>query len=60
MKVSIIKDEAKKIIDNLPDNVTWEDIIYEMYVRQKIDTGLKDVKEGNIISHNEIQDRFTL
>jgi hypothetical protein len=31
-----IKEEAKKIIDKLPEQVTWDDIIYEFYVKKKL------------------------
>ena len=56
-----IKEEAKKLIDNLPDdeNLTWDDIMYEFYVRQKIELGLKAVDEGKVISHEEMKKRFS-
>ncbi len=53
-----VKEEAKKLIDNLPDKITWDDIMYEIYVRQKIDLGLKAIDEGHILSHDEIKKRF--
>ncbi len=31
-----IKEEAKKLIDTLPDKVTWDDIMYEFYVKKKV------------------------
>ena len=50
-----IKEEAKKMIDNLPDEISWDDLIYEFYVRQKIEKGLKDIEEGNTISLEEAE-----
>jgi len=50
-----IKDEAKKIIDNLPDDATWNDIMYEFYVRENIEMGLKDIENGNFISLEDAQ-----
>ena len=41
-----IKQEAKKLIDTLPDNITWDDIMYEFYVRQKIEKAETFVEEG--------------
>ena len=33
--MNIVKEEAKKLIDKLPDNVTWDDIMYELYVKKR-------------------------
>ena len=30
------KDAARKIIDHLPEQATWDDIMYTLYVKQKI------------------------
>ncbi len=54
-----VKEEAKKLIDNLTDEFTWDDLMYEIYVRQIVELGLKAVKEGRIISHEEIKKRFS-
>jgi hypothetical protein len=32
--MSIIKNEAKKLIDKLPEQATWDDIMYEFYVKK--------------------------
>lgn len=33
------KDAVRQIIDHLPDQATWEEIMYELYVKQKIEAG---------------------
>lgn len=53
--MTTVKEEAKKLIDNLPDEITWDDIMYEFYVRQKIEMGLKDIEKGNTISLEEAE-----
>jgi len=50
-----VKEEAKKLIDNLPDNVEWDDIMYEFYVRQKIELGLKDIENGRTVTLEEAE-----
>lgn len=35
-----IKEEARKLIDKLPANSTWDDLMYEIYVRQVVEAGL--------------------
>jgi predicted transcriptional regulator len=56
--MSKIKQEAKKLIDRLPDQITWDDIIYEFYVKKKIATGIKAAEEGRVVSHKEVKKRF--
>ena len=54
----MIKDEVKQMIDKLPENCSIEDIQYTLYVRSKIQKGLKDIEEGNFISHDEVKLRM--
>jgi len=53
-----VKEEAIKLISNLPEDTSWDDIIYEMYVKKKIEIGLKAADEGDVISHEEVKKRF--
>ncbi|MHA1602713.1 MAG: hypothetical protein ACTSVL_12775 [Promethearchaeota archaeon] len=48
-----VKNDIKILIDDLPDNASYDDIIESIYVRQKIIRGLKDSDEGNYFSHEE-------
>ena len=54
----VVKEEAIKLIENLPDNSSWDDIIYEMYVKKKIDIGLKAAQAGQTVSHEDVKKRF--
>ncbi len=56
--MSIAKEEAKKLIDRLPDQASWDDIMYEFYVRQKLETAIKAANEGKVVSHEEVKKRF--
>ena len=42
------KDAVLKLLEALPDDVSIEDIQYHLYVRQKVERGLRDVAEGHI------------
>ncbi len=55
-----VKEESIHLIQSLPDSVTWDDIIYEMYVKKKIEKGLKDIEEGRVVPHEEVKKRFNL
>ncbi|MBC8521184.1 MAG: hypothetical protein ISS94_02160 [Candidatus Syntrophoarchaeum sp.] len=56
--MSIVKEEAKKLIDKLPEHATWDDIMYELYVKKKLAVALKAAEEGHVISHEEVKKRL--
>jgi transcriptional/translational regulatory protein YebC/TACO1 len=60
MPSSIIKDDAHKLIDKMPDNSTWDDLIYEIYVRQVIEKGLSDSKSGKVKDVSELRNKYGL
>lgn len=53
-----IKDEARKLVDDLSDDATWEELEYKIHVRRKIESGLKSLEDGEALSTDEIRDRF--
>ena len=56
--MNIAKEEARKLINKLPVQATWDDIMYEFYVRKKIEVALKAAEEGCIVPHEEVKKRF--
>ena len=56
--MNLVKEEAKRLIEKLPDTATWDDIMYELYVKKKIAAGLKAADEGRIVSHEEVKKRL--
>ncbi len=55
-----IKDEARRLIEGLPEDATWDDLMKEIYVRQAIEAGLEDSKAGRTIEVKEVRARFGL
>lgn len=55
-----IKTQAIRIIRDLPNGASWDDLMYQIYVRQKIEAGLADVKAGKVHSHEAIKKEFSL
>ena len=55
-----VKDEIRRLIDELPDDCTWDDAMYRIYVRQVIEAGLADVTAGRTVSHEDIHHEFGL
>ena len=52
------KEQVRRILDSLPDDVTLEDIQYRIYVHQAIETGLRDIAEGRTLSQHEVEQRM--
>jgi predicted transcriptional regulator len=55
--MSTPKEEVRKLLDQLPDDSSLEDIQYHIYVREKIERGLTDVSEGRVLSQAEVERR---
>jgi hypothetical protein len=60
MSSATIKEEAKRLIEQLPEDATWDDLLYEIYVRQSIEAGLEDCRQGHVISTAEVRKRLGL
>ncbi len=55
-----IKSAARQLVDNLPDDATWDDVMYRVYVRQAIETGRQDVADGRLVDVAEVRRQFGL
>ncbi len=53
------KEEVRKMLDHMPDDATFEDIQYHIYVREKIERGLKDIQGGRLLSQEEVEQRMS-
>ena len=60
MGSSNIKQAAHQLIDQLPEDSTWNDAIYEMVVRREIELGLEDSDAGRTISVEDVRREFGL
>ncbi|MCF8038028.1 MAG: hypothetical protein K9K79_01815 [Desulfohalobiaceae bacterium] len=54
------KERTKEIIDNQPDDATYEEIVRELAFSEMVERGLKDVREGRVISNEEMGKRIRL
>ena len=60
MTTIMAKDQAHKLVDKMPENSTWDDLIHEIYVRQIIEEGLADSKSGRTRDVREIREKYGL
>ena len=54
------EDEAHELVNRMPENATWDDLIDEIYVRQVIERGLADSKTGRTTDVREVRRRYGL
>ena len=60
MPTVIQKEEAHRLVDRLPANATWDDLIHEIYVRTAIDRGLADSRAGRTRNVQEVRAKYGL
>jgi predicted transcriptional regulator len=60
MSAQNVKEEARRLVENLPEDVTWDDLMYQIYVRQTIEAGLADSEAGRVIEVEDVRKRFGL
>ena len=56
--MSSVKDEARKLIEQLPNQATWDDVMYELYVKKKLSQALRAADEGHIVAHDKVRKDF--
>jgi len=60
MRSSNIKAAAHQLIDQLPEDSTWNDAIHEMVVRREVELGLEDSEAGRITTVEDVRKEFGL
>ena len=58
MEIHSIKAEAHRLIEQLPENFSWDDLMYEIYVRQTVEAGLADSHAGRVITVEAVRQQF--
>jgi predicted transcriptional regulator len=57
--MNVTKDKLETLIKELPDTVDVEEVMYRLYLLQKIEEGEAAIKEGKILSHDEAMKRLS-
>ena len=60
MQAGDLKEDARRLVDELPDGATWDDLMYKIYVRQAIEAGVVDSDADRTIEVHEVRSRFGL
>ena len=57
--MSPLKEQVIKIIRDLPEEATIDDVMEELYFKTQVDAGLKELDEGKGIPHEEVQKQMS-
>lgn len=49
------KQQARQLLERLPDDVTWDDVVYEFAVRRSVERGLADDTDGRVMSSEQLK-----
>ncbi len=52
------KEEARMLIEQMPDHATWDDIMYEFYVKKKLAKALDEAVAGEVVSHEAAKEQL--
>ena len=58
MAQASIKREAHELVDELPDDATWEDLLRKVALRRAIEEGLEDAERGRTMSTDALRERL--
>ena len=53
--MSSVKEAARDVVERLCDDATWDDLMYELYVKQKIEQGIADVEAQRVVPHERVR-----
>lgn len=57
--MNISKAKLETLFKELPENVDIEEVMYRLYLLQKIEAGERDIKEGRTLSHKDAMERLS-
>jgi hypothetical protein len=60
MPTLIQKEEAHRLVDRMPSNATWDDLMHEIYVRETIERGLEDSLCDRTLSVEDVRAKYGL
>lgn len=49
-----VKQQVRQLIDTMPDDVTWDQLVYRVYVHAGVVQSLEEIKAGKGIPHEQV------
>lgn len=56
--MATVKEEVRRMIESLPDDATWEDVQYSIYIRERIERGRREAADGKVLDQDEVERRM--
>lgn len=53
-----VKEQAIRAIEELPADVTLDEVMERLYFLQKVERGLQEIEAGRVVSHEEARRRL--
>jgi predicted transcriptional regulator len=54
-----VKEQVIKMIQSLPEDITVDDVMAELYFKLQVDAGLKELDEGKGVPHEDVEKRMS-
>ncbi|MCP4156093.1 MAG: hypothetical protein GY757_50705 [bacterium] len=54
-----VKQQVLKLVESLPEEVTVDDVMRELYFKAQVDEGLRELDEGKGIPHMEVEQKLS-
>lgn len=51
------KEKARQIIDDLPEDTSFDEVLKELAMHRMIERGLDDLDSGRVVSHEQVKRR---
>jgi hypothetical protein len=55
-----IRDQALELVQSLPIDASWDELMYRIYVRQAIERGIEDSNANRVVDVDELRRQFGL
>ena len=55
-----VKEQARELIEDLPEDADWDEIMRRIYVRQAIEAGYEDSEAGRTVEVSELRKKLGL
>lgn len=53
-----VKEQVLQLVQSLPEDITLDDVMAELYFKMQVDAGLKELDEGKGVPHEEVEKRM--
>jgi hypothetical protein len=57
---AVFKQEAHKLVDQLPDSASWDDLIYQAALHRAVERGMAQADAGELIPVEELLKDYVL